>query len=212
MDIDRDVLGYWKTEHQTAAEGHRNLHTLFTRIVSLYITVAVIPITAIVALTQIGTFQETQWLIPTFRIVFLIIAVAEILFIAILIRYRFLIVEAARWLNSLRCVLQKLTNQSWINDVNLPLDPSHPKFYEPFREMGIFVTFGSLVNSGYLYLVQNFPDVCVSTGLLKWALISLAIHHGMYCVMSIIREKGVEDIHEHISNAIPNIRKKKGKQ
>jgi len=211
MDMDRDILGYWKTEHQTAAEGHRNLHTIFTRIVSIYITIAVIPITAIVALTQIGTFQDAQWLIPTFRLVFLLIGIAEILFIAILIRYRFLIVEAARWLNSLRCVLQQLKNQSWINDVSLPLDPNHPKFHEPFREMGIFVTFGSFVNSGYLYLSQNFPDVCISIELIWWALISLAIHHVIYYVMSLSREKRGKSIREFISDITSFIAKRRKK-
>lgn len=134
-----------------------------------------------------------EWLLPSFRLVCLIIGLAGTLFTVLLIQYRFLIVESARWLNSLRYALQRSKEGSWVKDTGLPTDASFPRYYEPFREIGILVIMGAIVNSFYFYLSFNLPDVDITCELLWWVLGSFAIHELIYYGMSVRREAKRKD-------------------
>jgi len=183
------VFEHWDIEYQNTAAAYRELHSLFIRIVSMYLSIMTILITVVLAVSQWGKGQHVEWLMPTFRLVCLLLGIAGLVFVVVLIRYRFLIIQHARWLNGLRHVLQQSEGWSWIQDTGLPLDPKYPHYLEIGREMGFFVVLGAIVNSFYFYLGIKLPNISIGALPLIWySLASIGVHLVVYYLMSSVEE------------------------
>lgn len=187
-----EIFQHWDVQYENVAELHRNMHNVFLRVLYLYLSIVTVPLTLVIVIGQavglVGAIQQETWLLPTFRLVCLLIGIAGVLFVLILMRYRFLIIESARWLNGLRQVLVQSGLHSWIRDTGLPTNPRHPAYYEPLRETGLLVIVGAVINSFYFYLVYSLPHPALSIGLIWWLIGSVGFHELIYYALASQRE------------------------
>lgn len=179
-----EALQHWRVQYENVAELHRNMHNVFVRVISIYLTLVTVPFTLAVVIIQatgqLGVTQQEAWFLSTFKLVSLLIGVAGLLFVLILIRYRFRIIESARQLNGLRQVLVQSGLHSWIRGTGLPTNPRYPKYWEPAKEAGLLVFAGAVINSFYFYLAYSLLPPAHPIGFI-WCLFgSVGFHELIY--------------------------------
>ena len=150
-------LNFFLAEFEHTVTERGQMWDAYMKFLRLYVTLLSlpIPISAVFLRTEVGKTPTTLHVEPsTIALGSLFLGLMGLFFLLILIQMRFEVLLFSRSLNGLRGHIASLVNTRIDKSITLlPVGHTNePGYWEPFRQMGLIITLGSVVNSIYVLI------------------------------------------------------------